>query len=144
MKKITLIIEKSHDGLFWGRIKYKNNLLVEKASSVVALERKMKKLLSDFYDLQKEKIEFEIAYDLSVFFEQKDFLNISGIAKLANINASLLRQYAAGIKFPSPEKAAEIEDVMCRIGNERSLVNISARVREGEEKRNKMDKVSIR
>lgn len=28
----------------------------------VALERKMKKLLSDFYDLQKEKIEFEIAY----------------------------------------------------------------------------------
>ena len=144
MKQFTLIIEKSHHGLLWGRIKYKNNLLVEKASSVVALERKMKKLLSDFLDLQKEKIEFEIAYDLSVFFEQKDFLNISGIAKLANINASLLRQYAAGIKFPSPEKAAEIEEVIRKIGNELSLVKISARVREGEEKRNKMGKLSLR
>ena len=143
MKKRTLIIEKSHHGLLWGRTNYKNNLLVEKASSVLALERKMKKLLSDFYDLQKEKIEFEIAYDLSVFFEQKDFLNISGIAKLANINASLLRQYAAGIKFPSPEKAAEIEEVIRRIGNELSLVNISARMRNGEEKSSKMGKVSI-
>jgi hypothetical protein len=143
MKKLTLIIEKSHNGLLWGRIKYKNNLLVEKAPSVTALERKMKKLLSDFYDLQKEKIEFEIAYDLSVFFEQKDFLNISGIAKLANINASLLRQYAAGIKFPSPEKAAEIEEVIRRIGNELSLVNISTRMRKGEERRKKMGKVSM-
>jgi hypothetical protein len=63
---------------------------------------------------------------------------------LANINASLLRQYAAGIKFPSPEKAAEIEGVIRRIGNELSLVNISARVREGEEGRNKMGKLSLR
>jgi len=143
MKKLTLIIEKSHHGLLWGRIKYKNNLLVEKASSVTALERRMKKLLLDFHGLELDKIEFEIAYDLSVFFEQKDFLNISGIAKLANINASLLRQYAAGIKFPSPEKAAEIEEVIRRIGNELSLVNISARVREGEERRNKMGKLSL-
>jgi hypothetical protein len=110
----------------------------------VALERKMKKLLADFHGLEKEQIDFEIAYDLSVFFAQNDFLNISGIAKMANINASLLRQYAAGIKFPSPEKAAEIEDVIRRIGNEPSLVKISARVREGEEKRNKMGKVSLR
>jgi hypothetical protein len=144
LKKITLIIEKSHHGFLWGRIKYKNNLLVEKASSVTALERRMKKLLSDFHGLELDKIEFYIAYDLGVFFEQKDFLNISGIAKMANINASLLRQYAAGIKFPSPEKAAEIEGVIRRIGNELSLINISARVREGEERRNKMGKLSLR
>ena len=143
MKKLTLIIEKSHQGLLWGRTTYKNNLLVEKASSVEALERKMKRLLSDFHDMEKANIDFEIAYDLSVFFEQKDFLNISGIAKLANINASLLRQYAAGIKFPSAEKAAEIEEVIRRIGDELSQVKISVRVREGKEKRKKMGKVSF-
>ncbi len=127
MKKITLIIEKGGNGLLWGRVKYKDNLLVEKATSVISLERKMKKLLTDFHHLESDKIYFDVAYDLTVLFEQMNFLNISGIAKIANINSSLLRQYAAGLKFPSPEKASEIERVIRDIGKELSKIKISAR-----------------
>ena len=127
LKKITLILEKSSHNILWGRVKYKNNLLLEEAASIPALQKKMKKLLVDFHDLEADQIDFELAWDLTVFFEQKDFLNISGIAKMANINSSLLRQYAAGIKFPSPEKAAEIERVIRDIGKELSVVKISAR-----------------
>jgi len=127
MKKLRLVIEKNHKGMFWGRVRYKNNLLVEEAASIPALQKKMKKLLVDFHDLEADQIDFVLAWDLSVFFEQKDFLNISGIAKMANINSSLLRQYAAGIKFPSPEKTAEIERVIRDIGKELSVVKISAR-----------------
>jgi len=129
MKKLTLIIEKTGNGFLWGRIKYKNNLLVEKATSVVSLEKKMKRLLADFHNLEYDKIHFDLAYDLTVLFEQKDFLNISGIAKMANINSSLLRQYAAGIKFPSPDKAAEIETVIRNIGRDLSNIQISSRLR---------------
>ena len=137
MKKLTLIIEKSDNGLLWGRVKYKNNLLVEKATSIISLMRKMKRLLADFHNLENDKIHFDLAYDLTVLFEQKDFLNISGIAKMANINASLLRQYAAGLKFPSPDKAAEIESVIRNIGKELSNINISARSKKVEQGKSK-------
>jgi hypothetical protein len=134
MKKLTLIIEKSGTGLLWGRVKYKNNLLVERATSIVSLERKMKGLLADFHNLDRDKIHFDVAYDLTVLFEQKDFLNISGIAKMANINSSLLRQYAAGLKFPSPGKAAEIERVIRNIGRELSNIKISSRSKSAEQR----------
>jgi hypothetical protein len=127
MKKLSLIIEKGGNGLLWGRVKYKNSLLVEKGSSVNSLESRMKKLLADFHDLESDKIYFDVAYDLTVLFEQMNFLNISGIAKMANINSSLLRQYAAGLKFPSPEKASEIERVIRDIGRELSNIKISSR-----------------
>jgi hypothetical protein len=143
MKKLTLIIEKTGNGLLWGRVKYKKNLLVEKANSIVSLERKMRKLLADFHNLESDMIHFDIAYDLTVLFEQKDFLNMSGVAKMANINSSLLRQYAAGIKFPSPGKAAEIESVLRNIGRELSRINISARSKKVEQGRSKKTEHAI-
>ncbi len=129
MKKFTVIVEKSSKGRLWGRIKYKNNLLVEEAASMLSLKRKLKKLLADFHDLESDALDLDIAYDLSVFFEQNNFLSISGIAKRANMNSSLLRQYAAGLKFPSREKATKIETVIRSIGKELSGIKISARSR---------------
>src|SRR5215216_1202783 len=98
MKKIILIVEK-HKGKLWGRVNYKSNLITDYASNLPALEKKMAKLLSDFHDIKQ--VSFEHSYDLTVFFEQFNFLKQSKVAELADINPGLFRQYASGVKYPS-------------------------------------------
>lgn len=104
--KLQLIIEKSDSNL-WGRVNYGPNLLVDSAKNIPSLEKKLKKALSDFHDLND--VVFEYSYDLTVFFEQFSFLNQSKIAELAGINPGLLRQYASGVKHPSREQANKIQ-----------------------------------
>jgi hypothetical protein len=132
MKKIPLIVEKNKDGKFWGRVKYGGNLIVEGAANVDSLKNKMKKLLHDFHEVDANQVTFDVAYDVGVLFEQKDFLNISAIAKLANMNSSLLRQYASGVKFPSAEKTVEIEEVIRGIGRELSNISLTAKIKGGD------------
>ena len=131
MRKLELIIEKNKDGKIWGRTKYEGNLIVEEGNSMEAVKKKMKKLLKDFHDLEINDIDFTIVYDLTVLFEQKSFLNISAIAKMANMNSSLLRQYASGIKFPSSDKAILIQTVIRDIGKELMNINLATKSREG-------------
>jgi hypothetical protein len=54
-------------------------------------------------------VEFQLHYDLQAFFDEYKFLNISSIAALSGINASFVRQYAKGIKYPSAARAKELE-----------------------------------
>jgi hypothetical protein len=103
---IQLILEKEA-GKLWGRITYEDNLIVDSATSLQALEKKMRKLLKDFH--QVEDATFEYAYDLTVFFEEFNFLNQSKIAELSGINPGLLRQYASGVKNPSEVQAKKIQ-----------------------------------
>lgn len=125
MKKIPLIIERGEDAKLWGRINYDNNLVTDYANSIPALERKMKKLLKDFHAVS-EVVEFEHLYGVSVFFENFNFLKQTKIAELAGINSSLLRQYATGIKHPSPEQAKKIEIAVHKLAKDLESVSLYA------------------
>lgn len=125
MKHFPLIIERSRDGKLWGRVQVKDNLIVESASSVEVLVRKMKKLLWNFEQIAPDNVEFRHIYDLTVLFSFKDYLNISVIAEKAGINPALMRQYASGVKFPSKERARKIEHVIHRLGKELIQVRIT-------------------
>lgn len=126
MKSATLTIEKSPgDKTIWGRVLYGDNLIVESAQSVEALEKKFKKLLHDFHDVDQRDIKFEHAYDLTSLFEKYDYLNISAIAVKTGLNPSLMRQYAAGNKTPSPETALKVERAIHGIAKELLDVRIS-------------------
>ena len=103
---IQLILEKEA-GKLWGRVSHDENLIVDSAATLQALEKKLRKALKDFHHL--EEVKFEYAYDLTVFFEEFNFLNQSKIAELSGINASLLRQYASGVKNPSEIQAKKIQ-----------------------------------
>ena len=103
---IQLVLEKE-SGKLWGRVSYNENLIVDSATTLQALEKKFRKLLKDFHQL--EDVKFDYAYDLTVFFEEFSFLNQSKIAELSGINASLLRQYASGVKNPSEVQAKKIQ-----------------------------------
>lgn len=121
--KLLLIIEKSK-GKLWGRVTYRNNLITDFANNIDTLEKKMRKLLRDFHDLQK--VEFEYSYDLTVFFDQYDFLKQSKIAEVAGINPGLLRQYASGVKHPSREQAKRIEKAVHNLAKELRSVSLYA------------------
>jgi hypothetical protein len=118
MKKFLLIVEKSKDGKLWGRIELDDDLMIDSANSLVVLERKMKKVLQKFHQIDESKIEFDLAYDLSALFSQMDYLNVSAIAAKARINPGLMRQYVSGFKYPSQQRAKAIEETIKNIGQE--------------------------
>lgn len=126
MKKIALIIESVKDGNIWGRVHYADDLIVDKANSLELLERKMKKLLKAFHDLDSKTIEFDIQYDIVGLFEEKKFLNVSAVAEMAGINKSLMRQYVTGKKFPSYDRAQQIISLINSIGRELENIKLVA------------------
>lgn len=119
--KARLIVEKTDDG-FWGRADINNNLIAEYAPSLESLKKQMKKLIYDIENIQIE--DFDVTYDLTSFFEEFSFLNISDIGKRASINSTLMRQYAAGIKFPSLERVKSIEAAIRSIGKELARIKL--------------------
>ena len=127
MEKILLIIEKGADKELWGRVSFDDNLIVDSAPSIETLEKKLKKLLHDFHDLAPSTIAFDLAYDLTALFSEKDYLNLSVVAQKLGINRSLMAQYAAGTKLPSPERASAIEETIHDIGRDLLKVRIAVK-----------------
>src|SRR5215831_592889 len=130
MKKILLIIEKSKDGILWGRVEFNDNLMIDSAKSLEVLQKKMKKLLHNFHEIDPSRVKFDLAFDLTVLFVQKDYLNVSAVASKAGLNPTLMRQYVAGFKYPSLERAKATERVIREIGKE--LVDIKIAVTKNE------------
>jgi len=62
--------------------------------------------------------EFDYRLDIMDFFVLFSPVKQTAIALKAGINASLLRQYASGIKHPSLEQAKKIENAIHQLGNE--------------------------
>lgn len=124
MKRVKLIVEQGEDSKLWGRMEYEDNLFIDHASNMPVLERKMKKLLESFNGITE--VVFDYHYDVSAFFESFDFLKQTKIAELSGINAGLLRQYASGVKHPSPEQAKKIEKAIHKLAKELEAVSLYA------------------
>lgn len=123
MQNIELIIEKGESGI-WGRVNYNNNLIIEEADNLNDLELNLKGLLNDFEGVDPESVVFDIRYDVYALFQQFDFLNISKVAKHADIHPGLLRQYASGVKHPSLNQAKKIEDTLHRLAAEMQKASV--------------------
>lgn len=121
MKRQELIIEKAEKG-FFGRIQLDDNLIIEEGSSIVAIEKSIKKIVRKLHHI--EITEFDIKYDLSSLFETFSYLKISSVAEKAGVNPGLLRQYVSGVKFPSALQAAKIETTIHEISEELGRVKI--------------------
>ena len=137
MKNRKVIIEKSDEGLY-GRIEGRKSYLpVTFGKSKKEVLENLTSLIKDYQENEKdgdrfwlnlnlEKLEFEIAYDLQSFFSEHDFLNASSIARHANMNESLVRQYATGKKYPSLEQAKKLEDTIHNLTKELSKISLYA------------------
>lgn len=118
MEKIQLIIEKGTDKQLWGRITHEEDLIVDSAKTLGSLQKKLRKALQDFHELDPAKVEFEYVHDLTAVFSEKPYLNLSVVAQRLGINRSLMAQYASGNKFPSPERALAIEEAIHDLGRD--------------------------
>ena len=90
-----------------------------------------KQAIEDMYVAQKEikelleeegkqmpELEFVFRYDIGSFFDYYSYLNMSGVAKKAGINASLMRQYAMGKHEPSKKRKQQILECLHQIAKE--------------------------
>ena len=90
-----------------------------------------KQAIEDMYVAQKEikelleeegkkmpELEFVFRFDIGSFFDYYSYLNMSGVAKKAGVNASLMRQYAMGIQEPSQKRKQQILDCLHQISQE--------------------------
>ena len=135
---IEVIIEK-HGGILWGRVEDKGNFLpTPYGKTPDKVIKNLKELIKDYQAHEGKKDRFwkavdvenmdvEFVYDLVGFFEHKKYLNLSAVAEKVGINRSLMAQYAAGIKYPSQERAEQIEKVIHELGRDLLSSKIATR-----------------
>ena len=66
------------------------------------------------------KLDFTYKYDMQSFFNYFSFLNVSKVAELAGINASLMRQYTSGVTTAGQKQYDKIRIAVERISKELS------------------------
>jgi predicted RNase H-like HicB family nuclease len=125
MKKYKLIIEKNQDG-FWGQVE-KLTSIFSSGETVDELIINTKEAISLYFETigkPHPRYELELVMDIQGFFEINDYINISTLAKRIGMNASLLRQYSKGLKFPSLKQVGKIEQEIRKIGGELSQTEL--------------------
>ena len=133
MKTIALI-EKGKDGTF-------GIFTPDLKSTIIGEGKTVAEAKSDFNNSVKEvslyfeesgkdipeelqNIEFEYKYDLASLFNYYSFINVSKFAKVAGINASLMRQYKSGNQYISENQVMKIENALHKIANEIAAIKL--------------------
>jgi len=57
---VILKVERGENGVLWGTVNYRNNLIVDSAPSLAELEVHLKTLLKDFHGVDPETVEFSV------------------------------------------------------------------------------------
>lgn len=122
---IPLIIEGTDDGFLFGRVHYDENLMVDSAKTIESLEKKFKRLLFNFHKIKPTLVVFDLQYDIAGLFDQKKYLNASVVADRAGISRVLMRQYVAGLKYPSADRTFLIEKTVQELGRELQKVKVA-------------------
>lgn len=95
-----------------------------------------KEAVEDFYTSYRElcqmdgdkvpEIEVELRFDVGSLFSYFSYLNIEGVATKSGINASVMRQYASGVRTPKIERLQLIEQRIKEISKEMQCVELLA------------------
>ena len=80
-------------------------------------QKEIKELLEE-EGKQMPELEFVFRFDIGSFFDYYSYLNMSGVAKKAGVNASLMRQYAMSKHEPSQKRKQQILDCLRQISQE--------------------------
>lgn len=123
MERILVIVSQAPDGTFWCHTE--NDVFGGKLNSAGASVEDAKDDLQICLEDAREAfveeggkaydVEFYYKYDLQSFFDYFSFLNVTEIAKKANINPSLMRQYVRGIKNAGEKTYDRLSNCMAKI-----------------------------
>lgn len=127
-RTIEVFIEKTEDGTYWGTSQNFEGIITTFGESLEELKTNFEEAFADHMELAKETKEdyandydnatFQYEMDISSFFELVPELKISYIAKKANMNESLVRQYKNGITAASQDQAKKIQQAVHELGRE--------------------------
>lgn len=135
--KIEVIVEV-RDGMLWGIVENKGNFIpTPYGKTVDDLKQNLKQLVKDHQQNEGKKDKFwskvnadnmdiYLSYDLQAFFKEFNQIKISSLAEFADVNPSLLRQYATGNKYPSADQVKKIESAVQELGKKLKRVSIYA------------------
>jgi predicted RNase H-like HicB family nuclease len=131
MKTISAVIEKKGSG-YWV---YFPDIpgCVSFGDTIEKVMKNSKEAVKEFIEASKDLNEelpkilegsFNYEYKVSLyeFFKEFDAINMTALANKCGINASLLRQYATGKKFPSIAQAKKIENSIHQLAKELLIV----------------------
>jgi predicted RNase H-like HicB family nuclease len=125
--KVT--VEKHKDGTYWGTIAVASGVVASYGKTLAELKENVQQAYADHYELAVELGEdyakeldpqpsFTYLLNLKNMFHLLPEVKISNIAKKANINPSLLRQYKTGKTEASEEQAKKVLKAMHQLGEE--------------------------
>lgn len=127
-RRIEVFIEKTNDGTYWGTSQNFEGLVTTFGGSLEELQKNFEEAFSDNLEIAKETgesyaddytdVEFVYFMNISSFFELVPELKVSAIAKKANMNESLVRQYKNGIEVASQNQLKKIQDAVHELGRE--------------------------
>ncbi|MCD8202117.1 MAG: pilus assembly protein HicB [Prevotella sp.] len=89
----------------------------EAIEDMYVVEQEMREIAEERGEEMPE-LEFTFKFDIGSFFNYYSCVNISGIAKRAGLNASLMRKYAAGITSPKEKRKKQLEECLHDLGKE--------------------------
>lgn len=120
-KKITVIVESGKDSFSCFMPESHEGI-----SGMIGSGKTARDAIADFYVCYEDEkkfckedgrempeLDFEFIFDIGAFFSYY-FINATAFAKYAGINASLLRQYACGVKSPSKNTITKIREAVDR------------------------------
>jgi predicted RNase H-like HicB family nuclease len=125
--KVT--VEKHKNGTYWGTITVASGVVASYGNTLAELKENVQQAYADHYELAVELGEdyakeldpqpsFTYLLNLKNMFHLLPEVKISNIAKKANINPSLLRQYKTGKTEASEEQAKKVLKAMHQLGEE--------------------------
>jgi predicted RNase H-like HicB family nuclease len=133
MKTIALI-EKGKDGTFGIFTPDLKSTIIGEGNTVAEakadFENSVKELVIYYQETKSPKanelidIEFEYKYDIASLFNYYNFINVTKFAKVAGINASLMRQYKSGNQYISENQVLKIEEALHKLANEIAAIKL--------------------
>jgi len=128
------LIEKGKDGTFGIFTPDLKNTIIGEGKTVAEakndFDNSVKEVSLYFEESGKDlpeelqNIEFEYKYDLASLFNYYSFINVTKFAKVAGINASLMRQYKSGNQYISENQVMKIENALHKIANEIAAIKL--------------------
>ena len=129
MKKLKVLVEKGDDGTYWGTTQNVPGVISTFGNSLEELKANTQAAFADYVETAEqckedwvnevktiEQVEFSM--NIASFFCLVSQVKISAIAQKANINPSLMRQYATGKAAVSENRLKIIQNTLHEPGHE--------------------------
>ena len=134
IESVKVFVEKADDGIYWGTTQNLPGVVSAFGSSLEELKENLKTAVNDYVETAEAQQEdwinkmkpiekYEFKMNIASFFYLMPQVKISAIAKKANINPSLMRQYATGKAAVSEERLKVIQKTIHTLGKELQSVS---------------------